>query len=201
MAVIVDLDQVKSLLPIEHTGHDVLIKDLIDRAEARLTSFIRRALIAPPSGQKRTEHFDGGVHRFRLRDFPVEETSVTVTDTMGTKATADDETYDSDLWRLDPDTGILYRTSSFARPMTWGLGIRRWKVDYRGGLNLHADWDDVIRPELESSIIDLVADWYENTNPRVTDVGEGPGISRELMTKALPPRIERVWAQYRAEWV
>ncbi len=75
--------------------------------------------------------------------------------------------------------------------------MRRFKVVYTGGLDSDPEWDEVIEPELRSSLRDLVSYWYDQRKPGVTSEEFGPGARRRYVTDDLPPRVQGVWDRYR----
>lgn len=188
----IDVEPIKKYLQIEHDADDDVLTFLINEAEGLFQHEVRR-LAAP--GTDLVEHFDGGVSRFFLRDYPLQSGSVTVTDTKGTPDISDDETFDTDLYRIDERRGWITRTTANGTIRLWAHGHRRWKVAYKGGLDQHPDWNSgehSLKRMVTASIRDLVAHWYLNENPGATQVREGD-VSKTVISADVPPRVQRVW--------
>ncbi len=198
---LLDVSAAKAYLEVDHDDDDGLIGDLVIQGEALLEERLQRRVFAGTSpGDDITEFFDGGVGRFFLEHYPVKTASpaLIVTDTKGTLDTADDEVFDTDLYRLDDRQGVVTRTSNAGDLRIWGQGHRRWKVVYLAGLDLDPHWDARIMRVLQASLRDLVAHWYENRNPGARSVADGRGVKVELDTKnAIPLRICAIWDTYR----
>ena len=196
MEDILTLEEVKARFPVEHDDDDDLLTNLIEEAHARLQSHLERQI----RSASYTEYFDGGKGKLFLRHWPIAaDPAPVVTDTGGTIGAGDDVVLaEADYYRVDPETGIIERTSSIGTPQVWEPGVRRFKVTYTGGLDSDSEWDEVIEPELRSSLRDLVAFWYEQPNPGVTSEEFGPGARRKFVTEDLPPRVRGVWDKYRA---
>lgn len=196
MGVLLTLSQAKDYLEVEHTGDDTLIGELVDEAEARMMGYLE----VPITATTYTEFHDGGTSILFLRRFPIDGTSVTVTDTQGTSEDAtDDETFSATKYRVYADRGEIMRTSTTGQRKTWAHGRRRWKVEYDGGLDQHPLWSTVVQPELRGTIRALVAEWYDNRQPGAGSESDGevrrstPGSERDI-----PSRVQSVWDQYRA---
>lgn len=192
-----DIDEVKDQLDIDHTGDDNLLTGLVNDAEALLQQHIEKRLKSPTSDL--TEYFDGGVSRFFLRDYPLQAGSVTVTDTQGTPAAGDDEVVDTDLYRVDERRGWITRTTASGTIRVWGVGHRRWKVDYIGGMDQHPEWNSgehSVKRALSRSVIDLVSYWYNNPDPGVKQKREGD-VSQSVLTDDVPPRVLLIWNRFR----
>ncbi len=193
--ILLDEQEVKDYLGIEHTGDDTMIGRLIDQAIAKMLG---------PEGIDRginknvphVETFDGNVRTFIVRHYPIVAVSGIV-DNQGTQSDAtDDATVSAELYTINYRTGEITRTQRSV-PGFWSSGYQRYVVSYTGGLSAHAEWDGSIEPVLRASVRDCVADWYENTNPRVTDDAIGTGIRTTLTEKAVPERIKAVWRSFR----
>lgn len=192
---ILTIDQVKAHLDIQDVPEDSAeavalnvqvnqqISDLIEEAEARLQGYIGTRLLAAA----RTHRFRGGQAYVQLPAWPVSTTDpFTVTDV---------------------DTGADVSVSAFHLDTYYGrleYGLRTawpqdrvYDVTFTGGLSLAPDWEEVIRPELRTSVRDYVAYIYERRNPGVRREGEGGGLAQTFVDEAIPPRIKAVWDGYR----
>lgn len=191
------VDQFKNYGFVEHDGDDELIGDLIEEAEARMVGYLE----VPIAADTFTEYHDGGTSVLTLHRYPIDEDSVTVTDTQGTSEdVTDDEVMAATTYRIYADRGQIMRTSSAGQRKTWAHGRRRWKVEYDGGLDKHPLWESVVKLDLRGSIRDLVKEWYDNRSPGAALESEGGGISRtiEAEDRGIPIRVREVWDRYRA---
>lgn len=191
---ILSVAQVKNYANIEHDGDDELVGDLIEEAEARLQGYIR----IPIESSAYTEYHDGGTSILFLERWPLDASTVVVTDTQGTEGAGDDETVDSDRYRVDASRGEVMRTSISGQRQTWAGGRRRFKVAYEGGLEKHEHWDDFVEAELRASLRDLVVEWYYNRSPGASSEREGAGIGRNTgpESREIPARVRAVWDHY-----
>lgn len=188
-------EEAKSFLVIEHADDDKLVETLIQQAHARLQGYLGRGLDA----YSRTEEYNGGKAGIFLRHWPV--SSVTsVTDQQGTVATGDDEVLETTEYRLEGETGILWRTTHYANKRLWEPGQQRFKVVYTGGMEASTEWDDFERDELAGSLRDLVAYWYRHRDPQLIALLEGAGMGErwEPVTESLglPMSVKSVWDSY-----
>lgn len=193
MAVVSDVSEIKLYLELDHDGDDALLQILLDDAHARLRGFVNTRI--DDTEDEFTEYHNGGSHRIFLRNPYIDEETIIVTDTKGTKTTSDDETLDSTLWRIQPETGILMRTTANGGRLRFASGLRRWKVVYDGGLDKDPLWTAVILPDLADSVKQLVAHLYENRNPGAETEKEGD-ISTKTRRGQLPDRVQETWAKY-----
>lgn len=200
---LLSVEQAKDYLVIEHDDDDTLISNLIAEAESRMESYIG----TPVSGVEYTEYHDGGLNHLFLDHMPIQDASVTVTDTQATSEDAtDDETVDAEKYRVRNEHGIITRTTSNGMERRWDLGIQRFKVVYTAGLEYLTNWTARGKVELRASIRDLVSDWYERRIPTATREDMGFGVSKSYVgfrgtdLPTLPTRVLEAWNRYKTIW-
>lgn len=185
------LSRLKAQLMIEHDDDDAYIAGLIQEVLARCQGHLDRALFS----EEWTEYFDGGGRTLLVRNMPVDGSSVTVTDTHGTVSTDDDEVVASDYYRIYPERGSLWRTTSTGQPSRWPSGLRRFKVVYTGGLDLHPRWQEFYQRNLVASFADFGAALYNAPDPNVKEERD-VDLSRKLCADVpIPVRVLSVWDQ------
>lgn len=195
MGAILQLQDAKDYLDLDHDDFDSLVVDLIDEAEAAMQSYIGTPITATTF----TEFFDGEVSKFFLDRFPIDETSVTVTDTETPSDATDDEVLVKDEdYRVRPEMGVIVKTTDEAvsgRNVMFGEGVRRFKVEYDAGLDQSPDWT---REEkvLRSSLRELVKANFEDRNPRTSRRQFASGASRQSSIKAIPERVRMKWDRF-----
>lgn len=191
MATIITRDYVKDYLNIAHTEHDGLLDQLMDDAEGRLQQYLRRPIVA----DTHTEYLDGGSERLFLTNHPVGSIT-SITDTKGTNTVTDDEALSTDLYRLESEMGIVYRTTANGAASCWGAGRQRWKIIYTGGLDVGSYWTSYEIDALRASLRDLVATWYNDRSPESKSQQFGGGMGQTNYEGELPPRVRSVWDHF-----
>ena len=189
---ILSLDQAKSDLEINHSRADDFIGDMIQQAESLLEQYTG----TPISSETFTEKYDGGKKILFLEQSPIDDTSVTITDTQGTEDTADDEEVESKYYRIRAEEGEIVRTSSLGRKKEWAPGINRFEVEYDAGLDLHPDWARTVEHTLRRSLAQLIVVWYENRDPDRSSEQLGAGFGNRYKLDDVPERILSTWIQY-----
>lgn len=191
---ILTVDQVKNYLDIEFADHDTQISELILALEARFEQFAKATI----SNTSYTgEVHDGGTRRLYLKHSPVKsKASVSINDTQGTiDDTTDDETIETDRYRVDLEAGVIHKTSTAGLPDTWADGIRRFEVDYDAGLDNYDDWAQkklALRPSMRR----CVAGWYENQVPTQTRERSGPVRTEfQPIEGDLPKEVVKTWSR------
>lgn len=152
------IDRVKLELDISTSDSDALLYSKILEASADIESHIGRAL--PRAGL--TERFWGNpfcVEYLVLNRWPV----ATIT-----SVTLDDVAVDSDEYRLDAETGQLYRLDESGYPCMW-----EWCKDvvvvYTAGYLMPEDTSPTLPAVLEGAAVELVASYWlsRGRDPRV----------------------------------
>lgn len=189
----------KEYLEVEHSDFDDLVGDLIAQAEARMEGYIG----TPITAESYTEYHDGGLKHLFLHHMPIKSGSVTITDTKATSEDAtDDDTVDAEDYRIRHEHGMITRTTSNGKIRRWDIGVKRFKVVYEAGLDQLNDWARA-QIELEASIRDLLADWFERRVPTATREDRGFGMSMSFVgfrgtdLPTLPTRVLEVWNRYK----
>jgi hypothetical protein len=191
---LLDLDEAKASLNVEHDEDDELITDLIVEAEANFENYVE----SPITKETFTEYFNGGGSKLFLRHFPVDASSVTITDREDPDDTTDDEVQDEDKYEVYPQEGIIVRTTpsgDIGRGVTWAHGARRWEVQYDAGLDQSDDWTQD-EQTIKSSIRDLVVHRYEFAKPNVKRERWGAGRQIDTKVGPLPVRVKSVWDRF-----
>jgi len=126
--LLVTTAEVKSYLRLDGSGSaiDTQIENMIDAAESWAAEELGTAFATAT----KTEYYDGGVDRFRLRLQPI----VSVTSITDTHVLPADEEAESDDDYTVIDDGVYYAEDGGA-PADWTAGRERWKVIYVGGYN------------------------------------------------------------------
>lgn len=191
MGNLLNLSEIKDDLNIDHNDQDTHLNNLIDEAEADLQAYLN----TPITSTTYTERFDGGSERFILDRTPIDENSVTVTDKETKGDATDDETEDTEDYRIYPEKGIIRASSDNGARRRWASGLRRFEVEYDAGLENYTDWTNFHKLRLKNSIRQLVSYRYEY-DAGVTSESYGGGFSKTLSGKPLPPDVQRVWDYY-----
>lgn len=188
------LDRVKSELGISGTDHDEILEAKIAEASADIEAHLGRTL----SRVTISETFWGGSGysaKILLDRYPVVSiTSVTV----------DDVLVDADEYRLDPDTGILYRLDTNGYPCTW-TWVKSVVIVYVAGYLLPAEADRNLPYSIEGAAVDLVSSYWQSRGRDSTLRSENipDVISREYWVGAvgaegeLPPSVVAKIAPFR----
>lgn len=191
---ILSLAQAKKALEIEHSNFDDKIGDLIQNAESLLEEYTG----TPITAETFTEKYDGGKPIIFLDQSPIDESSVTVTDTQGTVDDAtDDETVEAKHYRVYPEEGEIVRTSQLGIEKEWAPGRRRFEVEYDAGLDQHPNWARTVEHTLRQSLKHLLVMWYENRNPDLKSEQMGAGFGQRYDLEDIPPRVLSTWINYK----
>jgi hypothetical protein len=182
MALVTKVD-VKLLLrrPAGETAEDTLIDGMI----AQVKALIIKAVGVPIVGATRpwvdradTSRTDYHPRTLRL-PYPIAVSGLVVKDAdLNVLAATDYDTTEL------TETGILHAALGCAFP----------NGPYTGtgtiGLDQDPDYALTIEPILNSIILDLVAEWYQNRRPGAASEND-PGASVSNIPDALPPRVAR----------
>lgn len=155
------LDRLKAELGIETDASDTLLTAKILEASSDIEAHLNRTF----SRAGITERIWGGpgcAEFFSLVRWPVASIS---------SVTVDDVAVESDEYRLDGDTGLLYRLDSNGYPCTW-----EWCKDvvivYSGGYELPGADSPTLPAALEAAALELLTSYW-------TARGRDPSIRAE----------------------
>ena|GEM_PF-1621835 len=157
-------------------GNDELLAAKIDEATSdiaiRCRPLLRRETLTETFWH---DHGRFGTHDVSrsppliLRRFPV----VSI-DTV----TLDDVVIDASEYRLDADTGLLYRLTSSGFPGHWRFG-KSAVIAYTAGYTVRADGDPTLPPSLEAAAIELVSSyWHSRGRDPLLKSEENFGVAR-----------------------
>ena len=161
------LQRVKEELSIEGSASDGILGAKIDEATSDIEAHLARTLSRATVTQ--TLWNVGYSEYILLRRYPVASiVSVTV----------DDIAVDSDEYRLDGDSGILYRLDASGYPCAW-WSCKSIVVVYAGGYLLPGETNRNLPPALESAAVDLVSSYWSSRGRDATVKAEDvPGLGR-----------------------
>lgn len=121
-----------------------------------------------------------------------------------TSVTVDDVAVDSDEYRLDPDTGQLYRLDASAYPSTWEIQ-KSAVIVYVGGYLLPGETNRNLPYAIEAAAVDLVQSfWFAKGRDSLIKSEEIPGVMRQDFwvgavgqSGELPPSVQSKLAPFR----
>ena len=185
--IVLTLAALKLALKITHSDADTFLSEIIEDVEAEFQRFTGRRL----TSAARTDYIDGGALELQVEHWPMAAGGVVaITDTHN-----DDEAVPTTDYQVDELHGIITKPA-MGMPTRWGVGLRRWKVTYTGGLPAHPDWTAVIEPHLRRSFRDYGVVLYERRNAAVTGEDFGGGVGVTYDEEELPKRIQDAWERY-----
>lgn len=148
---LVTLDRVKQELSIDTDKYDNLLSAKIDEASSDIESHLGRTLSHATLTQTLWSG-PGWAERFLLQRWPVGSiTSVVV----------DDVAVESSLYRLDGDTGAVYKLDSNGYPCVWEW-CKSVIIVYEAGYYLPGENNRDLPYPIESAAIDLVTSYWQN---------------------------------------
>lgn len=179
--------RVKQELGITNNLSDALLELKIAEASSDIEAHLSRTL----SRATLTERFwgDGCAEYFTLNRAPVASiTSVTV----------DDALVDSSEYRLDVDTGVLYRLDSSGYSSFWSW-CKDVVVVYAGGYLLPGESGRTLPPAIEAGALSLVQSfWFSRRRDATVKEEDIPGVMRTVywvgsigQAGDLPPDVMR----------
>jgi uncharacterized phiE125 gp8 family phage protein len=165
---LVTLDRVKLELGITGSANDTLLNAKIDEATSDIEAHTGRTFRRETFSE--TFWGDTACQGFLiLARAPVSSI---------TSVTLDDVSVDSDEYRLDPDTGQLFRLDANGYPCIWWW-CKSVVVVYSAGFLLPGETGRTLPPSLESAAIDLVTSYWVNKGRDQTIKAEDvPGLGR-----------------------
>jgi hypothetical protein len=118
--------------------------------------------------------------------------------------TIDDVEVDSDEYRLDAETGALYRLDSSGYPSAWCI-TKLASIVYAGGYLLPGESGRNLPPAIEAAAVELVQDfWFAKGRDPTAMEEEIPGVMRVRrwvgavgQTGELPPSVQSKLAPFR----
>lgn len=191
------LDRIKAELNITGTANDVLLGAKLDEAtsdiEAHLGGTLSRAAVSETMWAALGEN--SWTEYLTLERWPVASIA---------SVTVDGVVLDSTLYRLDPDTGLLYRLDPAGFPCIW-IWCKAIVVAYSGGYLLPGESGRNLPRVLEAACVDLMlAYWTNRGRDPLIKTEDVPGLGRvEYWVGAvgesgeLPPSVTAKIAPYR----
>lgn len=160
------LERVKMELSITSSSTDELLEFKIAEASSDIEAHLARKF----ASAEVSERFWGGsgCEEYLLLDrFPVTEIE---------SVTVDDDVIDDDEYRVDPETGILYRLDASGYPCAW-TWCKDIVVVYTGGYDLPGSDDPTLPPAIEAATVELVTSyWTSRGRDPTVKSDEIPGI-------------------------
>lgn len=188
------LDRIKAELGIDTDAHDELLAAKILEASSDIEAQCRRSF-ALAGYTERVWGGDACTEYLVLRQYPVASiTSVTV----------DDVAIDASEYRLDPETGMLYRLDVGGRPCWWSW-CKDVVIVYSGGYELPGTENPTLPAVLQAACIELMTQYWtaRGRDPSIRSedipgigtisywvgaVGESGELPPSVMSKILPFR-------------
>lgn len=164
------IERVKLELSITNSDDDDLLSAKIDDATSdiavRVGPSLRRETVTETFYPDRGP---GCADKLILRRWPVASIA---------SVTVDDETVDSTEYRVDGETGLLYRLSTDGYPCRW-LFYKSLAVGYTAGYLLPGEANRDLPPSLEAAAIELVGSYWASRgrDPAVMEE-ENVGVAR-----------------------
>lgn len=173
---LVELDEVKAYLGVEHTDDDDLLTQLESYCSEWVQGWLGRRVVPVGSPVAIVEYQSGGGEQLRVSSPPI-ATLTEVYDTIGDIAIPLSEL------AMNPEWGLI----RFKRGGAFEFGVGRWRISYAGGLE--------ITPAIKGGILRLIADFYQvRASVEGFRVGD---ISWSRYDRDLPPDVAGMLAPYR----
>lgn len=165
------LERVKAELGITDSSKDSILNSKIDEAssdvEAYLGYSVKRETVSERFWQPRA---------FEAPEYLLLDHTPVATITS---VTLDDVVIDTDLYRLDSDTGQLYALDSFGYPDCW-LICKDCIVAYSGGYLLPGESGRNLPFAIEAAVVELVQSfWFSRGRDALIKEEEIPGVMRQ----------------------
>lgn len=174
---LVNLDDVKEYINVDHDERDSKIKRLISLCSNRIREYIGSPVIT----EEVTDRLDGGVEALILSAKPL--VSISEIKDVENDSTLDSSEYDADL-----EKGLVYRPSK----LEWLPGRRRWKVTYEAGYG--SNIDDV-PDQIQLATMQYIAARWDRPDDGKT--GESQGDWSYQAKDGLPEDVKEILAQYK----
>lgn len=142
------VDRVKLELSITTDASDALLGIKINEASSDIEAHLSRTLAY--AGLTQTFWGEGTADYLILDRAPVGSI---------VSVTLDDDLVDSDEYRLDADSGILYRLDSSGYPCTW-YWCKSVIIVFTGGYELPGADDPTLPPAIEAAAVELVTSYW-----------------------------------------
>jgi hypothetical protein len=171
------LDALKAYLRVTHTDDDVLLGTLLDMAHADVESYLGVPVVAA----ERTYSVSVGRNEGYLSvPGPISPDGITITDPDGYE-------WDAGVFTINAPAGLLSTGGSLAGRSLLTPGT--WEVTCTAGLSLRPDYESVLAPVVDMSVMMRAADLYLNRNVRAASERDGD------TSIALGGEVERIAAQ------
>lgn len=181
------LEAVKAELELTGTDHDSYLGNLIGQASRAIESWCGRCLVR--EGVREVVHLTEPAGVLLLSRFPVAAIT-SVTSEAGSLAPT--------LYEIDPDTGMLYRLTSYGARSVWLTG--RIFVDYAAGFIPPGAEGRTLPADIErAAILAVRSAWHtrgRDQTVRSEDV-EGVGSFTYGLPATLPTDVTDLLAPYR----
>lgn len=183
-ALLTTLARVKRELKITNGADDDILADKISEASSDITAALGRSPVSEglsetfwPDQAHILQCLSEHTEMFFLRRTPVTEIA---------SVTVDDEVIDPSEYRLDGETGLLFRLDSSGFPTPWGWCFGKSAIiAYTGGWLLPGNADYVagdpnsLPPAIEGAVVELVSSFWNERgkDPSVRSI-DIPGVRR-----------------------
>lgn len=176
------LARVKSELNLKTAEHDPVLRSKISEASSDIRAALGYAIVS--EGVVETfwhEHRERNSYGFGWRSDGHQAESLMLRRTPVsaiTSVTLDDVVVDPTEYRLDAETGILYRLDSSGYPCEWVFS-KSIVIPYTGGYILPGKSGSNLPPALEGGTVDLVCSfWFNRGRDPLVKTEDLPGVRR-----------------------
>lgn len=190
------LARVKAELDITDGSKDSILNSKIDEASSDIEAYLGYSVKRETVSERFWQAPQSEIPEYLILD----RTPVAAI----TSVTVDDVEVDSDEYRLDPDTGQLYRLDASAYPSRWEVA-KSAVIIYAGGYLLPGETGRDLPYAIEAAAVELVQDfWFAKGRDPTAMEEEIPGVMRVRrwvgavgQTGELPPSVQSKLAPFR----
>jgi uncharacterized phiE125 gp8 family phage protein len=191
------LARVKAELDINNAAKDAVLNAKIAEASSDIEAYLGYSV----KRETVTEEFWQSMSQWDEPEYLLLDRTPVATISS---VTVDDIALDSTLYRLDAESGALFRLDASGYPSRWCIG-KLASIVYAGGYLLPGEAGRDLPPAIEAAAVELVQDfWFAKGRDPTAMEEEIPGVMRVRrwvgavgQTGELPPSVQSKLAPFR----